>query len=267
MYLFCSLLIFLLLLVIPATKVEAQSQQQTQAAESDSQQLLRESVHILGGHRRPVVRWYEPVRVAVVGPVTEALTIEIRSLFNEISLLSGIPYTLIQHDIDNADTYASTLSHTSDYDLSICENSEPLSCANFVIVLSEKAAMNKVAVALPMRPVFQKATSVSNDDLLCFFSPGIARATEIVRSVVYVQSDIDRAMQLTCLQEEVYQSFGLFDDFSDSQYFSFNNDIKEKQITVFDKQLLTSLYDNAFSRGSPALPVAQQLVDYCDTDC
>lgn len=261
----CLLATVFLVVISVVPHVEAQNH--SESVESEGNQLLSQSMHILGGQRRPVARWYEAVRVAIVGPVSGSMSDEIRSIFNEISLLSGIPYSLIQHDVSTAEAYASALLQSPPYDLSVCDHSDPSLCANFVIVLASKAAMNKVTLALPMRAVFQQVTETRDDELLCFFSPGIKHSTEIVRSVVYVQSDIEETMQLTCLQEEIYQSFGLFDDYSDSQYFSFNNVVKEKQITVYDKQLLTSLYDNTFARGTPALPVAQQLVDYCVTGC
>lgn len=262
-----SRLCWIACLLMVSSLAIAGAQSRAESTHSHGKQLLLESVHILGGHRRPVARWYDPVRVALIGSISESLSLAINSIFNEVSLLSGIPYRLIQHDVESTDAYAAALSQSAAYDLSVCESSDGNQCANFVIVLADKVAMHKIAVALPLRPVFQKATRASDPDLLCFFSPGVVQATEIVRSVVYVQSDIDIAMQLTCLQEEIYQSFGLFDDFSDSQYFSFNNEVREKQITVYDKQLLSSLYDNAFVRGTAALPVAQQLVDYCGTRC
>ena len=40
-------------------------------------------------------------------------------------------------------------------------------------------------------------------------------------AVVYVRSDLDPSMLETCLQEEIYQSFGLFGDYTGSTLFSF----------------------------------------------
>jgi len=239
------------------------------SAASTQNKLQNESVHVLGRARTPVARWYENVNVALVGSFSESEKRKIDSILDEISLLSGIDYTVINHNIVDASDYVNVLEDSGDYQLSLCDSNDKDLCANFVVVQTDRAVMGRIAKAFPLRPVFLKATE-SPDDTLCFFSPGIRRYTEIVSSLVYVDSGLDEAMRQTCLQEEIYQSFGLFGDYSDSRYFSFNNVVKPKAITAYDKRLLSSLYDQDFPPGTFAAPVAQQLAEYCEaggTDC
>lgn len=223
-------------------------------------------MHVLGGHRTPIARWDGPVRFALVGEIDQAVEATVLSIFSEISLFTGIHIQRIHHEIKTAADYASALAQSPPYDMTICDNSNPGVCANFVVIVSGRTDMNRVAVTLPLRPVYQRATAPS-DQVLCFFSPGLARGTEIVRSIVYVDSELDKTMINTCLQEEIYQSFGLFGDYSKSRYFSFNNEVTAKRITPYDKRLLTSLYDRAFPRGTFAAPVASQLSEYCVSGC
>ncbi len=256
----------------------------------DSNRLYNESIQILGVGRAPVVRWHDNIRLAMVGEIQKETVDTIQSLFREISLFTGVRFRVINHLVENAEQYADLLNRSPPYDLGLCDQGNPTICANFVVVLSDRSSMHNVAMALPLRPVFQRATSLSsserntvsdvvNDEeaggtssaatnsVLCFFSPGIYRNTRIVRSVVYVQNSLSLAMKRTCLQEEIYQSFGLFGDVTESGYFSFNNRVAIKKITTYDKRLLTSLYDGEFGPGTPAHVVARQLHDYCYWGC
>jgi len=264
--------IFKIPLLIVVVMVSLSSSGNSLHAASADKRLHNESVHVLGGARTPVARWYRQVNVALVGEFTATATQKIHSVLDEISLLTGIHYQLVSPDIESVSDYADALKKSEPYDMSLCDTGVPQNCANFVIVMSSREDMSAIAESFPLRPVFQKALQrdtayKGTDETLCFFSPGIARYTEIVSSFVYVDSALDTSMQLTCLQEEIYQSFGLFGDYSESRYFSFNNMVEPKVITPFDKRLLSSLYDLAFPQGTMASVVAQQLADYCENDC
>ncbi len=258
-------------------KIPATAEYVFHATDSDEGNLFNESMQVLGGGRRPVVRWRSTVRLATIGSVSDALKKNIESIFSEISLLTGIRYHRLEHPFDQVDDYVDALQTSDPYNLSACSVVETEICANFVVIVADRNAMNQIAVAFPLRPVFQKATAVpqkvkgsgenSTDDILCFFSPGISRNTHIVQSIVYVQSDLDTEMMRTCLEEEIYQSFGLFGDVTNSEYFSFNNKVISKQITANAKRLLASLYDNSFAPGTRATPIAKQLSDYCRLNC
>lgn len=226
-----------------------------------SDRLYTESMQVLGNPRTPIARWNGPIRLAVVGANDEFLEAKILPIFNEISLLIGLQYRVIRHNFVTADEYAQLLRTTPQYDFSLCDKTEPQYCANFIVIISERDSIHDIAISLPLRPVFQQATSTT-EDTLCFFSPGITRDREIVRSLVYVPVDLEPAMKLTCLHEEIYQSFGLFGDHTDSYYFSFNNRVEPKVITRYDKWLLSSLYDRTISSTSFSAQVVQQLVNY-----
>ena len=235
-------------------------------------QLFDEAVQILGGTRIPVLRWYQSINLAVVGTRDPSLNAVIKSIFNDISLLTGIRYRTLSHSLVDPLDYIRALKNTPAYNLSICDSYQTAYCTNFVVIISDRETMHQIAKEFPLRQVYQQATSdkpnsTVQTELTCFFAPGISFSTEIVQSVVYVQDNIGTDLQQTCLQEEIYQSFGLLGDYSNSAYFSFNNQVKPKAITAFDKRLLSSLYDKTFARGTEAVPVARQLSEYCRSRC
>ena len=86
----------------------------------------------------------------------------------------------------------------------------------------------------------------------------------IRQGFVYVRSDLGEAMTRTCLQEELYQTFGLFNDASGSNWFSFNNRVEPKSITAMDKLLLQTLYSPEFRPGAPAYVVVRQFLKNLD---
>lgn len=230
-------------------------------------QLLTESLHILGGVRNRVPRWTDPVRIGVVG-VTDVKTLQkIRALANQISLFTGLNYRFLQHGFADANQYQIALSNSPSYDLALCNGYQTdLECANFVIIIATQSTMHQISKTLPMRRIFQKATA-GEEDVACFFSPGVSANFEINRSVVFINSNLNQSMRHTCLQEEMVQSFGLFNDYSNSRYFSFNNVVSAKGLTAYDKMLLSSLYDRAHPIGSMAGTIANSLVEYCQTGC
>jgi len=249
----------------PARTISHQSK--PDAATTAHSSLFKESLHILGSARTPVARWEAPIKLAIIGSVDELMTSRTLKIFNEISLLTGIRYRIIKHRFSEARVYAESLRFTPDYDLSICDSDDSAACANFVVVISDRAAMHDIAMSFPLRQIYQRATSNYSKDALCFFSPGISPSRVIVRAMVFVEQILDDAMIQTCLQEEIFQSFGLFGDFTNSRYFSFNNQVEPKSITKYDKRLLSSLYDQSFAPGIFAKPVVKQLVEYCSTFC
>lgn len=242
------------------------AQDETNRTEKALTQLGIESIHILGGFRNPVIRWNSVINLAIVGDTDPTTMAQITSVFNEISLLSGIRYTRVGHAYTEPERYLKAIGDSPDHDLTLCDTTKSTQCANFVVLVISQELMHKVAVSLPLRPVFQQA-SARKDNIYCFFSPNVASNLEIKQSIVWVRSNLEEPLLNTCLQEEIYQSFGLFNDFSDSHYFSFNNIVAPKKITPFDKQLLTSLYDAAFRSGTSTEAVAQQLIDYCRATC
>ena len=115
--------------------------------------------------------------------------------------------------------------------------------------------MRTIAENIPLRTVYQEA--LQRDNAVCFFAP-YQRDSAIFQALVFVKNTSDAALIRTCLYEEIYQAFGLFNDFTDSDYFSFNNKVQEKQITSADKALLKTVYQ--FEPGAPVFVVGKQLI-------
>lgn len=235
-------------------------------SERESNQLMAEAVHILGGFRNRVPRWTDPLRVAIVGEVDTETTQTIRSLLGQVSTLTGLDYKVLRHLYRRADQYLVAVSNLPRYELAVCNGFKHLECANFLVFVTSQSTMHQITRSIPMRRVFQKATA-GRDEVACFFSPGISADFVIRRTIVFVNDALDRGMLKTCLQEEIVQSFGLFNDYTGSRYFSFNNVVDEKQLTRFDRTLLTSLYDKALPTGAMATAVAKEVVDYCRLRC
>lgn len=224
-------------------------------------QLDVESIHILGGFRNPIVRWSSTVNFAIVGNIRPSTIQKITAIFNEISLMTGIRYHQVDHALSKPDRYLEAIGGSQQPHLTLCGRSASNNCANFVVLVVNQELMHNIALSLPLKPVYQQATA-RKDNIHCFFSPTVTSSFEITHSIVWVRNDLEVPMLDTCLQEEIYQSFGLFNDYSNSHYYSFNNVVAPKKITAFDKQLLTSLYDAGFSTGTSILPVAIQLSAY-----
>jgi hypothetical protein len=229
-------------------------------------QLLIESIRVLGGFRSPVVRWNRVVKLAIVGDRSTTTMRKITSIFNKISLMTGIRYKQIDHALSIPERYLEAIDGSPHPHLRLCGRSASTNCANFVVLVVSQELMHNIALSLPLKPIYQKATARKNK-IHCFFSPTVTSNFEITHSLVWVRNDLEEFMLNTCLQEEIYQSFGLFNDYSNSHFYSFNNIVAPKKITSFDKQLMASLYDAAFPLGASILPIAQQLTDYCKANC
>lgn len=256
-------LVCALCFLVWTSRVDAQVETDVSVDES---RLMAESLHILGGVRNRVPRWNDSIRLAIVGVSDAGTTEYIKSLVSLISLYTGLDYKVLRHSYADARQYLVAVTQSPRYDLALCNGYQTLECANFIIIVSSQSTMHQIARSLPMRSVYQTATA-GHEQVACFFSPGVSANFEIKRSVVFVNSELDRQMLRTCLQEEVFQSFGLFNDYSDSKYFSFNNIIDVKYLTRFDKILLTSLYDKSNPTGSMARALAQEVVNYCRLHC
>jgi hypothetical protein len=233
----------------------------------DSQQLMTESIHVLGGVRNRVPRWTGDVRLAVIGVSDDTGVAEkIRSLAYSIGLYTGLRWQIRWHSVGSTSDYVAAVNRAPAVTQLLCSDIENTDCANFLIVVTSQAAMHEITQVLSMRPIYQRATA-RKEMVACFFAPGVSANFEIKQSVVFVNNTLDTEMQKTCLQEEMYQSFGLFNDYSGSAYYSFNNYVGVKALTVFDKILLSSLYDRSRSTGAMASSVARAVVEYCRGGC
>ena len=210
-----------------------------------------------------------------------------RQVIDEIAALTGLIVGTSSDSYVDAKTYLQAIKRSDKFTLSDCaserpalaepesdqsdsdqtdlvqtdpEQTEQEACANFFVIFASLADMEAVARAIPLRPVYQKAFA-NPDAIKCFFSPFQTGYLEIRQALVFIRDDLPRAMVDTCLQEEIYQSFGMFNDSTDSRYYSFNNRIEPKAITRYDRALLETIYDPQFRPGAPVFAVVKRLME------
>jgi len=238
---------------------------ETVLSKPEQRQLYDQAVHILGGNANVISRWVEPVRLSVVNAPNVQSDSYAQTITSEIALQTGLDWSLIEHDVRDADAYHARLNESDDLDLSLCDSYSVGKCANLVVLFASVADIRRIATALPLREVYQRSLEES-DAVMCFFAPFLTPSQEIRKAFVYVNRDLPQAMLNTCLQEEIYQSFGLFNDFTDSKFFSFNNREEPKSITKFDRALLASVYDSSLKPGAPVFAVMERLMKRLNID-
>ena len=233
------------------TLIAGQSQS-ADYSEDELGQIQEQAVHILGGNANVISRWNGTVQYGLVTDVSgEDFDTDVDAVFAEIAPLSGL--TIRKSKSQSTEAFTEQMERTPAHQLGSCETDD--NCLNFAVVISDSEAMRRIADKLPLRSVYQDA--LNDDRAVCFFAP-YQRASVIFQALIFVKSTPDAALTRTCLFEEIYQSFGLFNDFSDSEYFSFNNRVQEKHITAADKALLKTVYE--FEPGSPVFAVVKQLI-------
>ena len=221
-------------------------------SEAEIGQIGEQAIHILGGNANVISRWVVPVQYALVADAPdEHFEKDVVKVFAEIQSLTDL--SIHHNKAQSIQSYLQQIKNTAPHQLVRCTDGEP--CINFPVVISDIAAMRNIAREIPLRPVYQEA--LQHNDAICFFAP-YQRASAIFQALVFVNNTSDAALIRTCLNEEIYQAFGLFNDYTGSDWFSFNNRVQEKQITSIDKALLQTVYE--FSPGAPAFAVAQKLI-------
>ncbi|OED36375.1 hypothetical protein AB833_27535 [Chromatiales bacterium (ex Bugula neritina AB1)] len=224
-------------------------QRDTPASLVDQGRLRDQAIHILGGNANVISRWIDEVRYVLVGhprhiPVVNKTLVE-------ISTLTQVPVRSV--DLHSADLISNEIVFRQAGVNLLCEKNT--GCANFVVVVADIAQMKEIASAAQLRRVYRRA--LDEENVLCFFAP-FQSASIIRQALVFVRSDQSEAMLNTCLREEIYQSFGLFNDYTDSEFFSFNNSVEPKSITQYDRHLLRAVYK--FKAGTPAFSVVQRFM-------
>lgn len=215
-----------------------------------------QAFHILGGNVNVTSRWTKPIRFAVVSQTGDVGNSELaRQVIDEVAGITSLPVIFVESEYPSISSYVKALRQSNSYQLLPC--SVPADCANFVVVIADVATMTEVAKAVPLRDVYLK-TLAAEREVVCFFSP-FQKASVIHQAMVFVRSDLSQEMISTCLYEEVFQSFGLFNDYTDSEYFSFNNRVVEKSITDYDRRLLEVVY--RYPVGSPAFVVVGKFME------
>jgi len=218
-----------------------------------------EAADILGGYSNVVSRWDGPIRSLVIGGRDGDAARVARETLAEVVAQTSLAHLPLHRATTDVAPYVDAIRREPDYRFaSACEPPARTVCANFVVLISDLAAVRELADAVPLRAVYRRSLDEAgrreepDDDVHCFFAPFQDAGREIVRAFVFVQASLPRDMLRTCLQEEIYQSFGLFSDVSGSRFFSFDNRVEPKRITAFDRALLASVYA---PEGRPGEPV------------
>lgn len=226
--------------------------------------LFEEALHVLGGSTNVISRWSSDIRFAVLGgEVGDAANVA-RATIESIAVEAGLELVHIDHDPGILESELVAARRSVDHRLAVCDRNAPAVCANFIVMLADIRSMRDLADAIPLRAVYKRSIDSRFDRSSvthCFFVPFQNVRREIVRAFVFVDKDLSPAMLSTCLNEEMYQSFGLFNDVSGSRFFSFDNRVVPKQITFFDKALLASVYHPDVRTGAPAFAVVQRFLD------
>lgn len=237
----------------------AAAQQQPSLSAVEQRQVYEEAIHILGGNVNVISRWQREIRLRVVGAASAEGARRAARILAEVTAQISLPLRAVTEPPLTAGDYLAELARSPRFTLGECAGDDS-SCANFVVIFSSAADMQAIAKAIPLRPVYQQAFNRGQAPL-CFFSPFQTGYLEITQALVYVRDDLPARMLETCLQEEIYQSFGLFNDAGGSRFFSFNNVVQPKSITRYDKALLQAIYDPEFRPGAPVFRVVKRLMD------
>jgi hypothetical protein len=182
---------------------------------------------------KPLTRWQGPIHYAVLG--TEDDQEQVDRLMARIAQLTGL-------DIRHA----------------------PEERANFVILLMDEGEQRAARLSFPdaeSRAFFDGFVSAifdcgaiadwSDDD------------PEITRALVYLHGDLQGLYRRLCFQEEISQSFGLFNDDPTVRPSIFNDDDEFALLTTHDEFLLRILYDHRLRVGmteEEAMPIVHRII-------
>ena len=244
---------------------ENNSLAQSSYTHEQKQELADHALHILGGNANVISRWTENIRLALVADTTSLIEQHVENLVAELAGLTGLQGKVLGGTRILPADYVEMVQRTGPYDLSLCNSAavDSADCANLVVVISDIETVRRLATAIPLRGVYQRAVA-GDSEPYCFFAPFVGGRRDIRQGFVFVRDDLGEAMTQTCLQEELYQTFGLFNDASGSDWFSFNNRVEPKSITPMDKLLLQTVYSPEFRPGAPAYAVVRQFLKNLD---
>lgn len=237
-----------LLLVHPALAMDA----------AEQKILAEQAIRILGGNGNVIARWNRPVRLGLVGFTDEQSDRFARSTLNEIGQITGLNTAVSSWRHDKSNDYLVELNASPAYALAHCATGVT-DCANLVVIMTSPEQMQRIARAIPLREIYQESLKGETTPK-CFFAPFQRAYVDIVQAVVFISAGQSSEMTQTCLNEEIYQSFGMFSDVTGSRYFSFDNREEPKSITCYDKLLLQSIYSKQFQAGAPAFRVVLEFM-------
>jgi hypothetical protein len=182
---------------------------------------------------KPLTRWQGPIRYAVLG--TEDDQEQVDRLMGRIAGLTGM-------DIRHA----------------------PEQHANFVVLLMNDGEQRAARLSFPddeSRAFFDGFVSAIFDcGAIADWSDD---EPEITRALVYLHGDLQGLYRRLCFQEEISQSFGLFNDDPTVRPSIFNDDDEFALLTTHDEYLLRILYDPRLRVGmteEEAMPIVHHII-------
>lgn len=182
---------------------------------------------------KPLTRWQGPVRYAVLG--TDDDQEQVDELMERIARLTGL-------DILRA----------------------PEADANFVILLlddRERRAARKAFPDRDSRAFFDRfVQAVFDCGAIADWSDD---EPEITKALIYLHGDLQGLYRRLCFQEEISQSFGLFNDDPTVRPSIFNDDDEFALLTAHDEYLLRILYDPRLKVGmteEEAMPIVHRII-------
>jgi len=238
----------------------------TALSKAEQGKILDEAVHILGGNANIISRWDDKILFTQIGSDANEALIANR-IIKEVTSAIGLDLELILVKRDgklDGNDYLARVQQSPRFDLSLCPETDS-SCANFVVVHTNAETMLALATEIPLRPVYRESLQRSAE-IPCFFAPHLITASRIRQVLVYIREDLSTELTETCLQEEIWQSFGLFGDVTGSSYFSFDNRVVPKKITSYDRALLEAVYHPDLGPGAPVFRVLKVFMDALEFD-
>lgn len=182
---------------------------------------------------KPLTRWQGPIRYAVLG--TEDDQAQVDELMNRIAGLTGLEIVQV-----------------------------PEQGANFVVLLLDDRQRRAARLAFsdaPSRDFFDSFVSAVFDcGAVADWSED---EPEITKALVYLHGDLRGLYRRLCFQEEISQSFGLFNDDPTVRPSIFNDDDEFALLTRHDEYLLRILYDRRLRVGmteEEAMPIVHRII-------
>lgn len=182
---------------------------------------------------KPLTRWQGPIRYAVLGNAQDSAQVD--QLMARIAELTGL------------DIMPSPESH-----------------ANFIVLLMDERERRAA------RSAFGDAETLAFFDsfVSAVFDCGAVADwsdddPEITRALVYLHGELQGLYRRLCFQEEISQSFGLFNDDPTVRPSIFNDDDEFALLTRHDEYLLRILYDPRLRVGmteEEAMPIVHRII-------
>ncbi len=193
--------------------------------------------------RRSLTRWEVPLKVALVGDVSERYISYAMDHLEEMATISGRPVDLAGPGE-----------------------------ANVVVIFSPQPFDQALTTYRDIyRPFFisdismERITSEMKTEATCYGRIITAESdhNEIVGAVILIPTDLGRFIVRACIIEELTQSMGLFNDSDDINPSIFNDSSPNMTLTDHDRILFKLLYDERLAPGmtwEEAEPIVRQAV-------